>query len=51
MIPQNATKSKLLEGEEMKQAITYELLHIDQNSGARRGIIHTPHGEIGRAHV
>ncbi len=46
MIPQNATKSKLLEGEEMKQAITYELLHIDQNSGARRGIIHTPHGDI-----
>lgn len=30
----------------MKQAITYELLHIDKNSGARRGIIHTPHGDI-----
>ena len=27
-------------------AITYELLHIDKNSGARRGIIHTPHGDI-----
>ena len=30
----------------MKQAITYELLHQDKNSGARRGVIHTPHGEI-----
>ncbi len=30
----------------MKQAITYELLHIDKNSGARRGVIHTPHGDI-----
>ena len=28
------------------QAITYELLHIDKNSGARRGVIHTPHGDI-----
>ena len=27
-------------------AITYELLHVDKNSGARRGIIHTPHGDI-----
>ena len=30
----------------MKQAITYELLHVDRNSGARRGVIHTPHGDI-----
>lgn len=30
----------------MKQAIYYELLHIDKKSGARRGIIHTPHGDI-----
>ena len=30
----------------MKSAITYELLHIDKNSGARRGVIHTPHGDI-----
>ena len=27
-------------------AITYELLHICKQSGARRGIIHTPHGDI-----
>ena len=27
-------------------AITYELLHVDKNSGARRGVIHTPHGDI-----
>ena len=30
----------------MKPAITYELLHKDKQSGARRGIIHTPHGDI-----
>ena len=30
----------------MKSAITYELLHVDKNSGARRGVIHTLHGDI-----
>ena len=30
----------------MSNPISYELLHIDKNSGARRGIIHTPHGDI-----
>ncbi len=30
----------------MEQAITYELLHVDKNSGARRGVIHTKHGDI-----
>ena len=30
----------------MKHAVTYELLHEDKNSGARRGIVHTPHGDI-----
>ena len=30
----------------MKSAITYELLPVDKNSGARRGIVHTPHGDI-----
>ena len=30
----------------MKDAITYELLHVDKSTGARRGIIHTPHGDI-----
>ena len=30
----------------MSEPITYELLHIDKNSGARRGIVHTPHGDI-----
>ena len=29
-----------------KHAIEYELLHVDKNSGARRGIVHTPHGDI-----
>ena len=28
------------------EAIRYELLHIDKHSGARRGVIHTPHGDI-----
>ena len=26
--------------------ITYELLHIDKKCGARRGVVHTPHGDI-----
>lgn len=30
----------------MKPAITYELLHECKQSGARRGILHTPHGDI-----
>ena len=30
----------------MTKAITYELLHVDKNSGARRGVVHTPHGDI-----
>ena len=29
-----------------KQAITYELLHVCKQTGARRGVIHTPHGDI-----
>ncbi len=30
----------------MKPSVTYELLHIDKQTGARRGVIHTPHGDI-----
>ena len=30
----------------MKHAITYELLHECKQTGARRGVIHTPHGDI-----
>ena len=30
----------------MSQAITYELLHECKQTGARRGVIHTPHGDI-----
>ena len=30
----------------MGQAITYELLHKDKKTGARRGVIQTPHGDI-----
>ena len=29
-----------------KDAVTYELLHVCKQSGARRGVIHTPHGDI-----
>ena len=29
-----------------KPAITYELIHKDKNSGARRGVVHTPYGDI-----
>ena len=30
----------------MKQPVTYELLHECKQTGARRGVIHTPHGDI-----
>jgi len=30
----------------MTQPITYELLHECKQTGARRGVIHTPHGDI-----
>ncbi len=30
----------------MKQAVTYELIKKDNKTKARRGIIHTPHGDI-----
>ena len=30
----------------MKQPITYELLHECKQTGARRGLVHTPHGDI-----
>ena len=30
----------------MEPAIKYELLHVDKSTGARRGVIHTPHGDI-----
>ena len=30
----------------MKSAVTYELLHECRQTGARRGVIHTPHGDI-----
>ena len=30
----------------MSKAITYELLHICKQTGARRGVVHTPHGDI-----
>lgn len=29
-----------------KYAVTYELLHECKQTGARRGVIHTPHGDI-----
>ncbi len=30
----------------MKHAVTYELLKTDSRTKARRGIVHTPHGDI-----
>ena len=30
----------------MEPAVTYELLHIDKTTGARRGVVHIPHGDI-----
>ena len=31
---------------EDKEAISFEVLHVDKSTGARRGVIHTPHGDI-----
>ena len=28
------------------EAITYELKHVCKQTGARRGVVHTPHGDI-----
>lgn len=30
----------------MNHSVTYELLHTCKQTGARRGVIHTPHGDI-----
>ena len=30
----------------MNPPVTYELLHIDKTTGARRGIVHTPYGDV-----
>ncbi|MGI6178337.1 MAG: tRNA guanosine(34) transglycosylase Tgt [Eubacterium sp.] len=30
----------------MKNAVTYELIHADRRTGARTGVLHTPHGDI-----
>ena len=30
----------------MNPSVTYELLHVDKTTGARRGVVHTPHGDI-----
>ena len=39
---ENIKKEKKMD----KPAVTYELLHKDKTTGARRGIVHTPHGDI-----
>ena len=30
----------------MNKNFSYEILHVDKNSGARTGVLHTPHGDI-----
>lgn len=30
----------------MKDAVTFELLKTDKKTGARRGVLHTPHGDV-----
>lgn len=30
----------------MKKAVHFELLHVDRHTGARAGILHTPHGDV-----
>ena len=40
----NISYKKIME--QKKHAVTYELLHECKQTGARRGVIHTPHGDI-----
>ena len=30
----------------MNENFSYEVLHVDKNSGVRTGVLHTPHGDI-----
>ena len=30
----------------MKEKFSFEVLHVDKNSGTRTGVLHTPHGDI-----
>ena len=30
----------------LSSPVTYELLHVDKHTGARLGVVHTPHGDI-----
>ena len=30
----------------MKQPVTFEITHVCKQSGARTGILHTPHGDV-----
>lgn len=30
----------------MSKPVTFEITHVDKNSGARTGILHTPHGDV-----
>ena len=30
----------------MDENFSYEVLHVDKNSGVRTGVLHTPHGDI-----
>ena len=30
----------------MVENFSYELIHVDKKTGARAGILHTPHGDI-----
>ena len=37
---------KLKRKEKIMEKFSYEVIHIDKNSGARTGVLHTPHGDI-----
>ena len=36
----------ILSGRTKMVPVTFEITHIDRNSGARTGILHTPHGDV-----
>ena len=36
----------MMKKDTMVNGFSYELIHTDKNTGARAGVLHTPHGDI-----
>lgn len=41
-----STGNKVVNSNKDKFPVWHEVLHVDKNSGARLGILHTPHGSF-----